>query len=65
MIVDSQSGRFLKTGGGWTLDECEAASFDNVVILLEECRRAAVKHPQVLLRFEDKPDVDIRLPLDS
>jgi len=63
MVIDSGTGRFLKKGGGWTSDLSRAASFDDYDALIERCRRAAVKQPQIVLRFNNDPRLDVRVPI--
>jgi len=63
MLVDSGTGRFLKKDGGWTADQSRAASFDDYEALIERCRSTAVKQPEIVLRFNNDPQLDVRVPL--
>jgi hypothetical protein len=63
LIIDSSTGKFLTEGGGWTTDENEAVVFENIVAVIAACAKHDVKSAEVLLRFREGSNFDLRLPI--
>jgi hypothetical protein len=63
LIVDAETGQFLKSDGAWTIDELEAMNFNDVAEVIIACSKHHVRNAQVLFRFQNGHDV--RVPLRS
>ena len=64
LIINTETGKFLKADGGWTTDEGEAMNFNDIPSLVVACSKHKVQRAEILLRFGDK-ETDVRLPLRS
>jgi hypothetical protein len=65
LIIDSNTGQFLKEGGGWTFDESEALNFKDILSVLKSCFEHRADHAEVLLRFRSEPAFDVRIPFPN
>jgi hypothetical protein len=63
LIVDSATGRFFAPGGKWTFNEEEALDFDDTMSAIAASATLSVKTAEVLFRFREGNEFDIRLPL--
>ncbi len=65
LLVHGDTGKFLKSDGGWTTDEEEAVNFNDITSLILACSKHRVQKAEVLLRFASTRKFDVRLPLRS
>jgi len=63
LIVNTATGEFLAPNGKWTAHEQEAENFKDITSVLEACAKYKVEQAEILLRFEEGHDFDMRLPL--
>lgn len=61
-IAKADSNELLTQNGGWTLDDAQALSFDNVRSMIRTCLKFNVHDAQILLRFTSRK-LDVRFPL--
>jgi hypothetical protein len=63
LVVDAETGKFLKPDGAWTEDELQAMNFDDVAEVIIACSKHHVRNAELLFRFQTGHDV--RIPLRS
>ena len=63
LIVDCATGQFFAPGGKWTLNEEEALDFNDTMSAIAASATLRVKTAEVLFRFREGNEFDIRLPL--
>ena len=61
--MNTTTGEFLAPNGKWTVHEEEAENFQDITSVLEACAKYKVEQAEILLRFEEGRDFDMRLPL--
>jgi len=65
LIVDSATGQFFAPGGKWTLNEEEALDFNDIMSAIAVSATLRIKKAEVLLRFREGTEFDIRLPFPN
>jgi hypothetical protein len=63
LIVDCATGQFFAPGSKWTRNEEEALDFNDIMSAIAASATLRVKTAEVLLRFREGNEFDIRLPL--
>ena len=61
-IAKADSNELLTQSGGWTLDDAQALTFDNIRSMIRTCLKFHVHDAQILLRFTSRK-LDVRFPL--
>jgi hypothetical protein len=61
-IAKADSNELLTQNGGWTVDDAQAVTFDNVRSMIRTCLKFDLHDAQILLRFTGRK-LDVRFPL--